>query len=172
MAIPAADAKNASITLRPYRSADLQALYELDRLCFRPPFRFSRRAIERFAAAPGALTILAEMAGGPIAGFLIAQHKVSPSESAGYIVTLDVHPDMVRSGIATRLMVRAERDLAERGAEKMRLHVFAGNTAAIAFYEQLDFRRIKHLQDFYGANLDAYVYERDTLKDGGGRERL
>jgi len=66
-------------TLRDYRSAsaadsrpeDWRAMHALDELCFAAPFRFTRRAMRRFAETPGAITLLAESSG-QLVGFAIA----------------------------------------------------------------------------------------------------
>ena len=60
------------VTLREYRDGDIEAMYALDVACFEPVFRFSRRAMRRFAEARGAVTVLAEVEA-DLAGFCIVQ---------------------------------------------------------------------------------------------------
>ena len=164
MIIRSADAKNVGITLRPYRSGDLYALHELDQLCFESSFRFSLRSMRRFLTARNAFTLVAETsATDQIAGFIITHREVLAGRSVGYIVTLDVRPALVRSGIATTLLASAETELASQGAVAMRLHVHAGNAAAIAFYEGVKYRSTDQIQNFYGPGLDAFVYEKSLF---------
>jgi ribosomal-protein-alanine N-acetyltransferase len=142
------------VTLRQYRAEDLEAMYALDIVCFEPAFRFSRRAMRRFAEARGAIPILAEIEGGELAGFGIAQMEAR----VGYVVTLDVAPAWRRHGLARRLMAEMEARAAAAGAGTMELHVFAGNAGAMRFYEGIAYGRVGMVEGFYGRGLDALVY--------------
>jgi ribosomal-protein-alanine N-acetyltransferase len=143
----------AEFALRDYLPGDADAMYELDLVCFEPPFRFSRRAMRRFAQAPGATTILAD-AEGKLAGFCIVQLE----GDAGYVVTLDVAPEFRRRGLAQRLIAEAEARTQSAGGDGMALHVFHGNVAAIQFYESIGYGRTGLARDFYGRGMDALVY--------------
>jgi len=139
--------------LRGYREGDLEAMYALDLVCFEPVFRFSRRAMRRFAEAQGAVTVLAEAAG-ELAGFAIVQIE----ERVGYVVTLDIAPAWRRRGLAAQLMTDAEARVQAAGGMGMELHVFVGNVGAMAFYEAMGYRRIGRVEGFYGRGLDGLVY--------------
>jgi ribosomal-protein-alanine N-acetyltransferase len=143
------------VTLREYRTADLQSIYALDVVCFAPPFRFSRGAMRSFAEAAGAMTVLAE-ARDELAGFCIVQLE----KQTAYVVTLDVAPAWRRRGLARRLMAELESKARAAGATGMALHVFTGNTGAIQFYESVDYNRAGRAEDFYGRGLDALVYRK------------
>jgi [ribosomal protein S18]-alanine N-acetyltransferase len=150
----------AELTLREYQPGDWQAMYALDVQCFAPPFRFSRRAMRRFAEAAGALTLLAE-AEGLLAGFSIVQLTPRTAEArTGYVVTLDVAPPHRRTGLARRLMRQMEARAAAAGAQSMSLHVFSANTAAVGLYEALGYERAEIAPDFYGRGFDALVYRK------------
>jgi len=142
-------------TLREYRLGDWQAMHALDLVCFKPVFRFSRRAMRGFAEAPGAVTVLAE-AEGKLAGFCIAQLE----QRTGYVVTLDVAPEWRRRGLARRLMAEVESRLLSAGAVRMELHVFPGNAEAIRFYEAIGYTRVRTVEDFYAQGLHALVYRK------------
>jgi [ribosomal protein S18]-alanine N-acetyltransferase len=141
------------VTLREYRAGDLEAMWALDVMCFEPVFRFSRRAMQRFAEARGAVSVLAEVPG-ELAGFVIVQME----EQVGYVVTLDVATAWRRQGLARRLMEDVETRVVAAGGVGMELHVFAGNVGAVRFYEGIGYGRLGMVEGFYGRGLDALVY--------------
>ena len=143
------------VTLREYRSGDLDAMYQLDLVCFEPPFRFNRRAMRFFAQAPGSISLIAE-SGVKLVGFCVVQVK----EQVGYVVTLDVAPEWRRHGLAMRLMKELEMQARAAGAMEMALHVFVGNLAAIRFYERIGYVRTGLAKSFYGRGVDALVYRK------------
>ena len=146
------------ITLRGYRSGDAGAMYALDLECFEPPFRFTRRAMHRFAEQPGAITILAETGDPPrLAGFVIAHME----GRTAYIVTLDVAPAFRRRGLARILMSATESRALAAGAHEIALHVFTGNTNAIQSYESLGYGRLRMAENFYAPGTHAHVYRKE-----------
>jgi ribosomal-protein-alanine N-acetyltransferase len=148
--------------LREYRAQDLEAMYALDLVCFDPAFRFSRRAMRRFAEARGATTVVAE-AEGELVGFCIVQME----ERVGYVVTLDVAPVWRRRGLARRLMAESEARAAAAGALAMELHAFTGNEGAMRFYEGIGYGRVGRVEGFYGRGLDALVYAKRLGEEVG-----
>jgi ribosomal-protein-alanine N-acetyltransferase len=146
--------------LRAGVASDIEAMYRLDVLCFEPPFRFSRGAMRRFAQASGAFTLVAEVDSSGIAGFAIVQVSGAGEVGEGYIVTLDVAPEMRRQGIAGLLLGAAERKAAELGALKMTLHVWTENAPAVRFYERSGYERTVLHPDFYAPGRSAYGYSK------------
>ena len=143
------------VRYRPGTAGDVPAMYALDVICFEEPFRFSLRAMRRFALTPGASVWVAEVEGA-LAGFVI----VEAEGEAGYVVTLDVAPKQRRLGVAGELMRLAQDGLASAGVKSLALHVYVGNSAAVRFYEKLGFSFKANEAGFYGAGLDAHVYGR------------
>ena len=156
------EGKLRDIILRGYRPSDVEAMYELDLTCFEPPFRFSSRAMKQFAEAPGAVSVLAQSQDG-LAGFCIVQRE----GPVGYVVTLDVAPDWRRRGLAMLLMTETEEKLLAHGASGMALHVFAGNTPAIRFYEKGGYLRAGVAKAFYARGLDALIYRKPLVQMPG-----
>ena len=155
--------------LRGLQRGDLERLYVLDTLCFPEPFRFTKAAMRSFAGAANALVLLAvEPAGATLTeallGFCIVHLEPAGAATAGYVVTLDVAPEARGQGVATRLMRAQEAAAAEQGAMSMILHVFYANAAAISLYERLGYRSVGVAEDFYGAGLQALLYQR-TLQE-------
>jgi len=145
------------ISLRDYRSTDLEAMFRLDEVCFAEAFRFDRESMRLFAEERGAIVLIAETDAG-LAGFVI----VHVTGRWGYVVTLDVAPESRRAGLAGKLMQEVQRRAAAAGAQWMGLHVFTGNEEAIRFYERMGYERGERKRRFYGAaGLDAFVYRRE-----------
>ena len=150
------------ITLRNYQPGDADSMFALDLECFQPPFHFTRRAMQRFAEQPGAITLLAESSAQPpqLAGFLIAHME----GRTAYIVTLDIAATFRRRGLARVLMAEAESRALAAGAQEIALHVFTGNTGAIAFYESLGYNRARMAEDFYAHGVHALVYRKELMQ--------
>jgi ribosomal protein S18 acetylase RimI-like enzyme len=106
------------------------------------------------------LTELAETDEGVPAGFVIVHLERLLSGLRGYVVTLDVAPKHRRGGLAGRLMQMVEDRVAALGVERMELHVFAENDAAIRFYESRGYARAGARRGFYGAGMDGYLYRK------------
>ena len=155
--------------LRSYRPGDLSALYALDRLCFDPPFRFSRPTMRHFAELPQAIVRLACVpADGASAedllGFVIVHLEEGAHGLAGYVVTLDVAVAYRGQGIAQQLMYAVEIAATEAGVGEMFLHVFHENYAAIRLYERLGYTLATTEADFYGNALHALVYRKSLAQ--------
>jgi ribosomal-protein-alanine N-acetyltransferase len=147
--------------LRAYCEKDLDAIYELDQLCFSNEFRFDRESMRAFAEAKGAITLIKEASVGEIAGFVIVQLERHGDGVLGYVVTLDVAEKFRRKGLARTLLLEAEKRGAVAGALWMELHVFAGNEGAIRFYEHSDYTRVGVSRRFYGRAGDAFIYRKE-----------
>ncbi len=142
--------------LRDGRATDIPAMHALDLVCFDAPFRFDLRAMRRFALRVGAIVVVAESRG-ELAGFVIVHRE---RRRLGYVVTLDVAPEFRRKGLARALMTEAERQAMESGIMWLGLHVWAGNEAAMAFYERCGLERVERVEHFYGAGFDAWAYRK------------
>jgi [ribosomal protein S18]-alanine N-acetyltransferase len=152
---------STTVQLRQYRAGDLQTIFQLDELCFSEEFRFDRQSMREFAEARDAITLIAGDEGGGLAGFAIVHLQEVATKRYGYVVTLDVSPENRRCGVGDRLMNEMEARARVAGAAWMGLHVFAKNDGAIRFYERRGYRRVGVKIDFYGRNLDAWVYRKD-----------
>ncbi len=147
------------ITLRDYRTADLDTILQLDEVCFSAEFRFDRESMRAFAERNRSVCLIAEAGQKGIVGFVIVHLEPSAKGWRGYVVTLDVAAESRCRGVARRLMLEAETRVAAGGARRMELHVFTGNEEAIRFYERLGYDRKGERKRFYGkAGLDAFEY--------------
>ncbi len=151
--------------IRDYCGRDLEGIVRLDDVCFQTVFRFSRESMRLYAEAKNAIALVAEDEGGETAGFVILHMEETRGGRRGYVVTLDVAPQWRRVGLAGRLMDEGEARVVSAGGEWMELHVFAGNEGAIRFYERRGYERVGLRRGFYGAGLDAIVYQKDLRTD-------
>ena len=79
------------------------------------------------------------------------------------IVSVAVAPELLRRGVATRLLLFALADLAGKGVEEITLEVAVDNAPARALYERLDFREIGRRPGYYRRDrelVDALVMRR------------
>jgi ribosomal-protein-alanine N-acetyltransferase len=150
------------LILRAYRAGDLDVMYALDVVCFEKPFRFTPSAMRRFAEAKMARVVIAEESDA-LAGFVIFHIEEVEKRRFGYIVTLDVVPELRRRGIAEALMNEAERQARMDGCTALVLHVFTDNEVAIRFYTGKGFVRSHRAEGFYGPGVDAWVYHKLLL---------
>ena len=155
--------EDTAVVLRGYRAADLNALFELDQVCFGAEFRFSLRAMRQFLELSGAIVVVAEVAARPgaIAGFSILHLEGTGEEVWGYVVTLDVAEEWRRQRLAGQLMREAERQAKAAGAVGVGLHVWIENSAAVRFYERTGYERGELVTGFYGGlGMDAWVFRK------------
>lgn len=94
------------------------------------------------------LTVAAQ--DGTLAGFL-ATRLVAPDECE--ILTLAVHPDFRRKGVATGLI----RYLLQGFRGSIYLEVRASNSGAQEFYKCLGFQQVSYREDYYDAPRESGV---------------
>jgi len=120
------------LSLRPATEADFE-LYQ--RLL--PELQVDDPPPERASWAKRALNTLVATREGQEVGLLSWQFL----EGAGYVRQLIVDPNARRLGVGRALMNEVRRRLVAAGATRWALNVKPHNTAAIALYESLGFRR-------------------------------
>ncbi|MBT9330676.1 GNAT family N-acetyltransferase [Paracidobacterium acidisoli] len=155
----------AGIVLREIRREDLDALFVLDQVCFRPGIAYSRTELRYFLLHPKSISLLAEeCSAGPesarIAGFVIAGRVFHEGCPLGHIITIDVDPALRGRGVGSMLMEMAEHRLHEAGAASIRLEVAVDNVAAQKFYLRHGYKQTGRIRGFYMGTLDALVMEK------------
>jgi len=140
---------------------DLDALFAIDRQCFRPGIAYPRSAFRYYLNDPDSILILAEDdEGGRVLGFVIAEASLDHGEAAGHIITIDVRPSMQRRGLGRMLMEAFLGALRAAGAAVVTLEVAADNDAAQAFYQQFGFSETGRIAGYYMGTLDALMMEK------------
>jgi ribosomal-protein-alanine N-acetyltransferase len=148
------------VIYRQFVSEDFDRLYALEVLCFRPPFRFSRRTMRAFVQHSDSATWIAEEAG-LMAGFAIVEWGARKGESRAYIQTIEVAQDARRRGIGKGLLNRIEGSARDAGAGSIWLHVEAENASAIRLYEAQGYRCQGRKENFYPLGQAALVYMKE-----------
>ena len=152
-----------AVKLGVYRRDDLEAMFRLDETCFEAAYRFDRGTMRAFAEKRGAVVVLAEVAE-RLAGFVIVHLEEWDGQRCGYVVTLDVAPEVRRLGLARTLMEEAEQRVLNAGVQEMALHVAEGNVGAIRFYEAQGYLLAGREVNFYAeAGVDGLVYAKSLV---------
>lgn len=128
---------------------ELPALYEIERECFAPAFRWSEKLFKQEMLAARSLNLVwVAYIGTRIAGFLIAANEGSKIN----IETCNVSRLHRRKGVATRLIAACEKTVKERGHKDMKLEVYTENPAQILYF-QLGYRVCGFKRNYYGMKL-------------------
>ena len=121
------------LIIRGMREEDIPAVLEIEQISFSTPCTeqfFLAEIYKKYAVSRVALFE------GKVIGYVCADYRLHES----YVLTLAVHPDYRRRGVATVLMDEAIRELKERGCVFLYLKVRASNAGAREFYEHLGFK--------------------------------
>jgi [ribosomal protein S18]-alanine N-acetyltransferase len=164
------------ISLRDWRRTDFETLWGIDQKCFPPGISYSRLELAAYMRRPQAFTVVAESipdAGfspppyrsayakrAEILGFIVGE---SDRRGAGHIITIDVLPEMRRSGLGSRLLEEAENRLRERQCGSVVLEAAVNNEAALAFYNRHGYSVVKTVPKYYPNGLDAFTLRKDLL---------
>ncbi len=149
-------------TIRDYRAADFQRLWEIDQICFAPGIAYTQMDLTGFLGRRGKIALVAEhtsrVAELPearrIAGFLVAHSRAK----AGRILTIDVLPEARGHGLGTLLMEECEERLRARGCEQVWLETAVNNEAALRLYQKLGYQILRTLPEYYASHsLDAFL---------------
>jgi [ribosomal protein S18]-alanine N-acetyltransferase len=150
------DAKPISIRLAARE--DMDTLFALDRVCFRPGIAYSKVELQYFLFHLRSISIVAENESG-IAGFAIVEFSLEGGRRVGHVVTIDVSPGQRRQGVGGLLMESLLDFCCKTGARLLRLEVAEDNQGAIAFYRRLGFEETGRIPGFYLGRLDALRME-------------
>ena len=146
--------------LRPYQPDDFDALYKLDQSCFPRGIAYSKTTLRYFLALASAECLLA-VAEGDIAGFILSE----ADGALAHIITLDVAEAHRRSGVGSRLLNAAEKNLTAQGVRTVFLETAVNNHAAVNFWSRHGYIQEGILKRYYLNRIDGYEM-RKTLTAG------
>ena len=135
------------------------ALAQIHAAAFPPGERWGPDAMALQLALPGVFVLF-----DPRGGMIMARIAADEAE----ILTLAVHPDARRQGLARALLAAAARHAAAHGATELFLEVALRNTAARALYSGAGFAEVGRRRRYYADGDDALVM-RLTLSPAGPR---
>jgi ribosomal protein S18 acetylase RimI-like enzyme len=138
--------------------ADFEALWEIERACFEPPFRFERGYLRSLLAQKNSQSWIAEADGQP-AGFAVVEWERHECDGfLAYIPTLEVLPAWRGRGWGRELLARLEESARGIQAEQIWLNVDAENMGAIRLYESSGYVRQGRQENYYPEGRAALVY--------------
>jgi [ribosomal protein S18]-alanine N-acetyltransferase len=141
------------MTLRPFRPADLQTLYDIDQTCFVPGISYTRQELKAFIGHRHSQTWIAEEAG-EITGFLIANRE---PRKILHIVTIDVLQAWRRRRVGTLLIDAAEQWAQDHALRLVGLETAEDNFAAQRFYQARGYRKVDEIEHYYADGTNAWV---------------
>jgi [ribosomal protein S18]-alanine N-acetyltransferase len=148
------------LNLRPYESADLLALYEIDKACYEPGIAYSRRELRWYLEQDGVDCVVAEAAT-QLIGFILSHRE----GARAHIITIDVLEAWRRKRVGTALLVEIERRIASHGARMIELETATTNEAGVAFWRKHGYRTVGLLKGYYLDRLDAYSMRKNLPCD-------
>lgn len=131
---------------------------EIDHACFVEGIAYPEEEMLHFLGLSSANTLVA--AGkDKIQGFIITDRfraRRSP-ELMGRIITIDVAPEAQHSGLGSRLLGQAEKELKEAGCGSVLLEVAVDNERALKFYKRHGYSVLKVLPKYYMGTIDGLL---------------
>ena len=138
------------------RNANLEDLVQMDaieELCFGERSRFPYETLLELLSARNVVGLSA-LFEEVVVGFIF--FTTHPAIRTSTVITLDIHPEFRRRGIARDLMERMMAIAQGQGKNNVVLQVDVENTQAQELYHSLGFEQKGKLRDYYGEGLDAY----------------
>ena len=150
------------VHIRRGKAADLDALCDLENRVFATD-RMSRRSLRRLLASPSAATMVARSpdqvrGGGAIAGVAVVLFRATSGIARLY--SLAVAPKHTGRGIASALLVAAEKAARSRNCQWLRLEVHEKNHAAIKVYRKAGYHEFGRHDHYYHDRGDALRFEK------------
>ena len=145
------------IKLRRFSLSDLDQMMEIEKASFPNREAWSRDYFESLYKIYPEGFIVAEN-NGKIIGYIIGQ----PKEDLAEIVSLAVGPDFRQKGIGTKLTNFLIEHFKEKGLKEISLCVRTKNKKGISFYQNLNFKILKKIKNYYRNGNDAYLMKKEV----------
>jgi ribosomal-protein-alanine N-acetyltransferase len=148
--------------IRKYRPGDFETLWQVDQSCFAPGISYTRRELAFYIGRKRGFTLVAER-DGEVIGFVVVDRD---RRGQGHVITIDVLPEVRRSGLGSRLMAAAEERLRFLGCSGVFLETAVDNAAALAFYKRHGYAVVHTIPRYYLDSVDALVLAKDLTAQG------
>jgi len=142
--------------IRPARLSDLDAIFALEAAAFSGD-RLSRRSLRAFIQS-ARRPLRVAICDNRLAGYALVVLRQGTSTARLYSIAVD--PSFGRRGIGRALLRACERYAHSHGRRALRLEVRHDNSAAIALYERLNFRRFGRHENYYDDGAAALRLEK------------
>jgi ribosomal-protein-alanine acetyltransferase len=150
-----------SVSLRPARVSDLDALLDIENASFQTD-RISRRSFRQLIERDTACTIVAER-DGHILGYCMVLFRKGGGVARLYSIA--VRPEAAGTGIGAMLLHAAEETAFAHDRIVLRLEVREDNQSAISLYESRGYRRFGRERDYYQDGMAALRFEKRLRGD-------
>src|SRR5215470_16084629 len=151
------------VHIRRGKPADLDALWELEKEVFATD-RMSRRSLRRLLASPSAVAMVART-DGAIMGIAVVLFRANSQVARLY--SLAVAPKYTGRGIASALLVTAEKIAMRRKCRSLRLEVHERNRGAIKVYRRAGYHEFGRYHHYYEDRGHALRFEKQLWDDKG-----
>jgi ribosomal-protein-alanine acetyltransferase len=138
--------------VRPARASDIDALLEVEKVCFETD-RLSRRSFNYFLSRARAELFVAETQGIVLGYGLVLFHR---GTALARLYSLAVLPEAQGQGIAHLLLEHSEETARAHDTVAIRLEVRADNDRAIALYTRQGYKPFQTLHHYYEDDGDAW----------------
>ena len=145
-----------AVHIRRSRPADLDALWDLENQVFETD-RMSRRSLQRILASPSAVALVAEAAGATVGAAIVLFRANS---RLARLYSLAVAPNHTGRGIASALLITAEKAARSRGSHHLRLEVHEKNHGAIKCYRKAGYHEFGRHHAYYEDRGHALRFEK------------
>ncbi len=143
------------LIITPFRQDDMPSIFELEQLSFSDPYPWWLLAD---LARKNPDTFLVAKMRDQIVGYAI----IDEWEDHGHLVSIAVHPNFRRTGVATGLLLALEERLRDGGT--VRLEVRESNDPAIRFYLKHGFEKKDIIDGYYADGENAITMEKETKR--------
>lgn len=130
------------IELLQMNESHVLQIAKLEKMCFSDPW--SENSISSELKNPLSLWLVATVEN-QVVGYIGSQSVQGEAD----VMNIAVHPEFRRKGIAKILLLGLMDKLKTNGVSSLTLEVRASNTAAIALYQQLEFRQVGCRPGYY-----------------------
>ena len=143
-----------AVQIVPFRLRHLDRILEIERASFGRDAWPRSLFLELYADCRELFFVIKD--GRRIAGYIATCVAARNAE----IVSLAVHPDYRRRGLAAALLRRTLRALRDAGARRAELMVRTGNQAGARLYRTFGFRRVRTVRRYYEDGGDGFLMVR------------
>jgi len=140
----------------PLELSDLNQVFEIDQLCFKPDLSFPKSFIRFLLSSPDCLG-LGIKDKGKLAGLVIAQAE---NLNRVRLITLDLRPGYRGKGMGKALLKYLHQFLKEKGFSRIVLEVAVDNAPAIKLYQKMGYESVRIKKGYYPDGTDAILMEK------------
>lgn len=143
------------VLIRPFKERDNSAMLDIEKLCPQGNERYaigvdkSPNAIARYELYDNWNILVAEEEG-VVAGWIgwTIKHNPIQRESYVYLVEVMIHPEFRRKGIATKLVMEAEKNAQGSGSGYIYCFIFGPNYASKTLFKELGYSNIGNFKSY------------------------